>query len=360
MAWLLTPLPPNFEAALRDVQGKRVESRVQAAERLGHANADERARAIEGLVVLSNDPHPSVRATALAGLGMLGAHEAVSTVLNSMYDPTAEVRELAALAAAQIGGEEVVLAMRKALASEAPEVRFQAVAALAELAPEQAARDLVPLLNDPDAEVRAQVVAGLSSLNEAHLAGHFAGALDDPESSVRLEAALALAAIDDKRGEAELLRALQDRERLLEVTGALAELGSPQAREPLGRMAGSLFTAPHVRAAVGAALIRLGDERGLRALRRVLTGLRPDARSYAVELVGETRAVDLLSELTALARRPRGADPLTLVDALAVFVDQPIAQDALRELAQRQDEAGQRAQEALSLRAQSPRRDTGA
>jgi hypothetical protein len=360
MAWLLTPLPPNFEAALRDVQGKRVESRVQAAERLGRADTTERERALAGLLALSNDPHPSVRATALAGLGMLGAREAVATVLNSMYDPTPEVRELAALAAAQIGGDEVVVAMRRALASEAPEVRFQAVAALAELAPEQAARDLVPLLNDDDAEVRAQVVAGLSSLNEAHLAGYFAGALDDPDTNVRLEAALALAALDDKRGETELLRALHERERLLEVPGALAELGSANAREPLGRMASSLFTAPHVRAAVGAALLRLGDERGLRALRRVLTGFRPDARSYAVELVGETRAVGLLSELVALVRRPRGVDALTLADALAVFADQPAAQDGLRDLAKRQDDAGKRAQDALSHAAHSAKGDTGA
>jgi HEAT repeat protein len=348
MAWLLPPLPPNFEAALRDVQGKRVESRLSAAERLGRADASERTRAIEGLCALSADPHPSVRATALAALGMLTAHEALQQVLAALHDASPEVRELAALAAAQIGGDEVVAAMRAALASPSPELRFQAVAALAELAPDHASRDLLPLLNDPDPEVRGQVVAGLSSLDETHLAGHFAGALDDEDASVRLEAALALAALDDKRGEAELLRALGARERLLEVPAALAELGCARAQEPLARMARSLFTAPHVRAAVGAALIRLGDERGLSALRRVLTGFRPDARSYAVELAGETRALGLLPQLVALIQRPRGVDAMTLVEALVQFGPEPAAQAALRQLGTRGDEAGERARRALS------------
>jgi HEAT repeat protein len=347
MAWLLPPLPPNFEAALRDVRGRRVESRLSAAERLGRADEAERERAIEGLRALSADPHPSVRATALAALGMLGAREALELVLAGLHDAAAEVRELAALAAAQIGGDEVIDAMRAALSSAAPEVRFQAVAALAELAPERASRDLLPLLNDSDPEVRGQVVAGLSSLDEAHLAGHFAGALGDEHPGVRLEAALALAALDDRRGERELLHALLSRERLLEVTAALAELGCQKAQEPLARMAGSLFTSPHVRAAAGAALVRLGDPRGIAALRRVLTGLRPDARSYAVELVGETQALGLLPHLVALVRRPRGVDPLTLVESLARFGDAPSAQAALRELGQREDEAGEKARKAL-------------
>jgi HEAT repeat protein len=343
MAWLLPPLPPNFEAALRDVRGRRVESRLAAAERLGRADGDERARAIEGLRVLSADAHPGVRATALAALGGLGAREALELVLTALHDTMPEVRELAALAAAQIGGDEVVAAMRAALGSPAPEVRFQAVAALADLAPEQASRDLLPLLNDPDPEVRGQVVAGLSSLDEPHLAGHFAGALEDENPSVRLEAALALAALDDKRGELELLRALLARERLLEVSGALAQLRCERAQEPLARMAGSLFTSPHVRAATGAALIRLGDARGIAALRRVLTGFRPDARSYAVELVGDTQALALLPQLVGLVQRPRGVDAMTLVDALAQFSEEPGAQAALRELGARADEAGERA-----------------
>jgi HEAT repeat protein len=345
MAWLLPPLPPNFEAALRDVHGKRIESRLAAAERLGRANDGERARALAGLLTLLDDAQPSVRATALAGLGMLGAPEALPRVLKALREEPPEVRELAALAAAQIGGEE---AMREALHSDAPQVRFQAVAALAELTPEGVLHDVLPLLNDPDAEVRAQVIAALASLQAAHLAGHFAGALEDDSPLVRLEAALALAALRDKRGEAELLRALDARERPLEVPDALARLASERAREPLARQARSLFSPPHLRAAAGAALARMGDARGAAALRRVLTGFRPDARSYAVELAGEVRAEELVPELARLVERPRGVDLETLVYALACFRDHPIARQALETLALGAGEVAARAREALT------------
>jgi HEAT repeat protein len=347
MAWLLPPLPPNFEAALRDVHGKRVESRLAAAERLGRADEHERARALAGLLTLLDDAAPSVRATALAAIGILGAHEALPRVLRALREDLPEVRELAALAAAQIGGDEALSALREALRSEAPAVRFQAVAALAELAPEGAVRDLVPLLSDPDAEVRAQVIAGLASLEAQHLTGHFAGALEDPAPLVRLEAALALAALHDKRGEAELLRALDARERPLEVPSALAALESERAREPLARQARSLFSPPHLRAAAGAALVRLGDARGAAALQRVLRGFRPDARSYAVELVGETRAEQLVSELARLVERPRGVDLGTLVDALACFPGNTGARSALETLARGNDEIAAHARTAL-------------
>lgn len=345
---MLPPLPPTFEAALRDVHGKKPESRVAAAERLGRAEQSERERALTGLRQLVSDAHPSVRATAISALGSLAAEDALDLVLAAFSDTAPEVRELAALSAAQIGGEQAVAALRAALRSEAPELRFQAISAIAELAPEHAQNDLLPLLSDADHEVRAQAICGLSSLDAPHLAGHFAGALSDPSQSVRIEAALALAAVADKRGEAVLLRTFGERERMLEVVSALATLGSKAAIEPFAKLAGGLFTSPYVRAALGAALVRLGDERGERALRRVLTGLRADARSYAVELVRESRAGALVPELTRLSSRPRGADLLTVVDALATFApDIEPARRALTQLAARRDDVGERARAAL-------------
>jgi len=206
----------------------------------------------------------------------------------------------------------------------------------------------VPLLSDSDAEVRGQVICGLAGLTDPQLSRHFAAALTDVSAEVRVEAALALAANGDKRGEPELLRALASGERVIEVARALSELPSTRAVEPLARVARSFFTSPHVRAAVGAALVLMGDLRGAEALRRVLTGLRAEARSYAVDLVRETQARDLVPELARLAVRPRGADLLTVVDALAAFAGsaEP-ARAALSELAERSDEVGARARAAL-------------
>ena len=51
MAWPVPPpLAPNFEAALRDVQAQRPESRMAAAERLGHADGEERGPALDKLM----------------------------------------------------------------------------------------------------------------------------------------------------------------------------------------------------------------------------------------------------------------------------------------------------------------------
>lgn len=321
---------------------------MAAAERLGRADASERGSAIEGLSALLVDVHPSVRATALAALGAMGAGEVVQLVIQSLSDESPKVRELATVAAGQIGGELATTALREALHNQAPEVRFQAVLAIAELTPETAVRDLTPLLSDADPEVRAQVICGLSSLDQSHLSGHFAGALEDPASVVRLEAALALASVGDQRAEKTLLAALHARERVADVAFALAELSSREAVEPLARMAGSFFASGYVRAALGAALVRLGDSRGQAALRRVLTGLRADARSYAVDLVRETQARDLVPELTRLAERPRGADLLTVVDALATFASEfEPARRALTVLSERTDDVGERARAAL-------------
>ena len=349
MSWLLPPLPPNFRAALRDVRAVRPESRMAAAERLGRADGDEREEALPGLEQLAADVHPGVRATALAALGLVGGEEDLGVVIAALDDDAPEVREFAALAAAQIGGDRALAVLEGALRNPQPEVRFQAAAGVAEIAPERAATLLIPLLSDSDAEVRTQVVGALGTLDEPHLVGHLAGALDDDAVSVRLEAALALASFVDARAEPILLEALQRRQRLGEVARALGTLGCQKAADPIASLAAGFRVPPHLRAELGAALVQLDDPRGTAALRRVLRGLRSDARSYAVELAREVHAVGVVPELAALARRPRGVDLLTLVDSLKSFVSEAEpARVALTSLAGRGDAVGEAARRALA------------
>ncbi|MDB4989915.1 MAG: repeat protein [Myxococcaceae bacterium] len=348
MNWLLPPLAPNFGAALRDVHAVRAESRMAAAERLGRAEGAELEPAITGLSELAADVHPGVRATALAALGLIGGEEQLDVVLAAFDDEAPEVRELAAVAAAQIGGEAALTYLTRALQSEQPEVRFQAVSGVAELAPDEASALLLPLLSDPDAEVRAQVIGSLAELGEPHLAGHLAHALGDRSDDVRLEAALALARLGDPRAEAPLLQALYARNRVADVARALSQLGCIKACDPIAEIAGSFFLPPHLRAELGAALVKLGDPRGAPALKRVLSGLRSDARSYAVELAREVDAQDVVPELARLATRLRGVDPFTLVEALANFAERaPEASSALARLAQRGDAVGEAARRAV-------------
>ena len=342
----LPPLPPHFHAALRDVDAKRPESRMAAAERLGRAEGEERDAAIDGLARLAKDSHAGVRATAMAALGLLADERRLEIVLAGLDDAFPEVREFAALALGQIGGARAREALRGALRHAGPEVRFHAVTGLAELDPEHAGSDLSPLLDDADHDVRAQVVVALASLDAPHLSGHLARGLSDPAWGVQLEAALALAARKDTRGEPVLLVALARRERIPEVTQALARLASQAAREPLAALATAWLTPPAVRASAGAALTRLGDPRGVPALRRVLHGLRSDARSYAVELTRDLDASELGGDLARLAERPRGTDLLTLVDALGHHAPRSApARSALERLAARSDVVGHAARE---------------
>ncbi len=348
MSWLLPPLPPNFEAAIRDVRGERPESRMAAAATLGRAKDDQRERAVAGLRTLLSDKHHRVRCAALAAFGELAEASVIEEVVACFDDPAPDVREVAALTASQIGGPAAVAALRQALCSPAPEVRFQAVAGLSEMQPAACERDLLPLLDDSDAEVRAQVAAALGCLGHAHLSGHLARLLTDDAASVRIESALALASLGDARGERVLLQALANKERLIEVADALAHLQCKRSCDALAKVALAFFTSPHVRAATGAALVRLGDQRGIVALRRVLTGFRPDARSFAVNLVADLGAVELVPELARLSCRFRGADPFATVEALGRFAGRSeAAKHALERTARRSDALGEAARAAL-------------
>jgi HEAT repeat protein len=349
MGWLLPALPPNFAAALRDVQARTVEARLAAAERLGRAEGDELEPAIDGLLELLSDVHPGVRASALAGLGGVGRESELPSVAALLTDVAAEVRELAAVALAQIGGEDAAQCLLEALTSTEPEVRFQAAAGLADLSPEHACDHLLPLLSDLDPEVRAQVASVLGQLDVPHLVGHLARALEDEIYGVRLDAALALAQYEDPRGVPTLREALAMGLRVGEAARALAALKVTDSAGAIAEIASSWRCPPELRAELGAALVELGDARGEQALRKVLKGLRGDARSYAVELAGEVDAVGLAPELVRLAQRPRGADLLTLVDALSRFAGRvPAAAGALQKLGKRADAVGEAARRALS------------
>lgn len=349
MSWLIPALPPKFSAALRDVHARTTEARLAAAERLGRAEGEEVEPAIDGLLELLSDVHPGVRATALAGLGAVGRETELPSVAALLTDQAAEVRELAAVALAQIGGEDAAQCLLEALTSAEPEVRFQAAAGIAELAPERACDHLLPLLSDLDAEVRAQVASVLGQLDAPHLVGHLAHALEDDVYGVRLDAALALAHYGDARGVATLQEALALKLRVGEASRALAALQVKDSADAIAEIAAAWRCPPELRAELGAALVELGDARGEQALRKVLTGLRAAARSYAVELTGQVDAVGLAPELARLAQRPRGADLLTLVDALSRFASRaPAAASALGQLGKRADAVGEAARRALT------------
>jgi HEAT repeat protein len=347
MSWLLRPLPPNFEAALRDVHARRPESRIAAAERLAEPEPKRKEEAARALVALSNDRDARVRAAGVRGLQELGDPRVLDDLLARLEDADPLVREIAVVAVGAVGGPETCQALRTALRSRHPEVRFQAVVSYVETCPEPQLSALKPLLRDEDAKVRANAARAAARLgDEARAELH--RALADADAIVRAEVALGLARIGEAPDAEALRSALGDPELLPEALEAIAALELRSLQEDAAAIAQSLLQPLAHKVAAARALIRLGDARGLPALRSVLRAFRADARSFAVQVVGELRLRELTPELLRLSRWPRGVDPEVLANALAELLGHdPAARSGLQRLARRRDGAGERARAAL-------------
>lgn len=336
MSWLLPPLEPTYQAALRDVRARGHEARLAAAQRLGRPEPTRDPRAArEGLLELLDDPHPRVRYVALLSLGEVGQAGDVEAVVAKLSDPDPLVAEMAAITLSELGGAHALQVLEQALDHARAEVRFQAVIGYAMLQP-RATAELRRLLRDPDARVRANCVQALGEIADASTHDDLATMLADADAEVRYQAALALARLGAAGGLALLHEALRSRDRCLEAAQALDGLENEESTEPLAWLATSFLKPLAAKAAAARALIRRGDPRGVPALRGVLRAWRPDARSYAVEIVGEARVLELLPELLRLIERPRGADPEALATALEAFAPHHAqAREGLERLAAR-------------------------
>lgn len=346
MSFVPTPLLPSLEAAFRDVKAKREEARAAALEVLSHVAEEDRDRAIIAIRPLITDPSALVRIAALTAIGRLHDHDSFDQVQACLADEDRAVRQVALITISELGGERALEIVRRSVSSERPELRFQALAALAMLAPEHAHASLLPALGDDDALVRAHAAEILGSLGEHPAATRaLVPCLDDPDPDVRIEAALALASMGDDRALPRLHRLLEDPGRALNAVEHLGTLGEqigklPAAiRDDLARIASAFLKPLLLQAAASAALVRIRDPRGIAGLQRVLRAFRADGRTYAVVAIGEQRIEELLPDLIALSRRPRGADRVAIAEALGQFTSAS-AHDALHEMARGDDEAG--------------------
>jgi HEAT repeat protein len=320
-----------------------------AAEVLGEPPEEQAEDAKEGLRKLADDPDATVRAAALSSIGRLRDRDALEIVLARIDDGDPTVRQIALIAAADIGDRAAFERLVQATRDDRPEVRFQAVASLATLAPELALEPLAAMVGDADREVRSHLADALGSLETPKAKTALVQLLEDDSIAVRFGAAIGLARIGERKSITTLIEALEDRDRAFEAAWALGELGANEAREPLARVAGAFLKPLAIKAGAAAALVRLGDPRGVAALRSVLTAFRADARSFAVQLVGELELEELVPELTELAARPRGCDLVVVAEALGKLAPKDErARAALDVLKRRDDEVGRRARELAS------------
>lgn len=302
--------PPRFDIALRDAKSKTARTRALAAQSLANPPDGMRGAAVEALRPLLSDEDVTVRYTALASLGEFDDVESLPQILAFMNDKAQPLRELAVVVASHFDDDRAHEAILNALDSEHPEMRFQAIVTLAETKNPAAIERIAPKLKDEDAHVRAQ-------------------------------AALALAKFGDASSAGALMTLLESREHAADAACALGELHVQEAKPRLVELAERTFAPLEVRAAAAAALIQLGDARGNEVLRSILIGWRASARSYAAQLTGKVGATALVPDLATLIDKPRGADPLVVVQALVRLARKDeSAQTLVIKLGRRTDEIG--------------------
>lgn len=309
MSWLLPPLPPHFDAALRDVHARGLDARIAAAHRLATPDPDDEAqakKAREALGALSQDRDARVRAAAIAGLAEIGRADDHATVLARLEDDAALVRELAVLALAAIDHPDRQPTLADAQVSAHPEVRFQALSCWVNAYPEQGGDAAMRMTRDDDARVRqlaAQCLGAHPDGSDA-VEQRLTGLLRDDDRGVRFEAACALGARGDEAAARILLRHLDEPSHAVRAADALAMHDRPPVRAALGQLAASFLRPAVQRVAASRALVLLGDRAaGTEGLRRVLRAWRAQGRAEALEAVAELGLASLANELRRLARR---------------------------------------------------------
>ncbi|MEM9191553.1 MAG: HEAT repeat domain-containing protein [Myxococcota bacterium] len=353
MSLFIPALTPNFDAALRDVTSDNVRARRAAALRLVEPPEGRAYEAREALLILADDKNAGIRELAVESLGFLGDAEALATILERIDDAAPNVREAAVIAATRFDDRRVDDALEAALESSRPEVRFQAIMSYAERASSADALErLSVFLEDEDSEIRAQTAMALGNsepeAERERAVELLRPLLEDPEPNPRKEAALALANFGDGSGAAILRECLRDAERAIAAALALGKIRDKDSIPALAAIAQRPFASLHFRAAAGAALAELSDPRGVATLRKVLRAIRADGRGFAAELAAERGLTELLPDIAQLLDRPRGADAVVIVRAVAGLSEtSEEARSVLQSAAERTDEVGEAARELL-------------
>jgi HEAT repeat protein len=326
-----------------------VRARIAAAERLSEPDDGCEGQAIEALLTLVSDENVEVRRNAVRSLGRIASASTLRSLVERLHDDDPTVREFAIIAISQIDGDEADAILRNAVNNRYPEVRFQAVQSCVERAPKQWEKAIKERIRDDDPKVRAITAYALGAIGDKAARKALIRALDDPDREVRHQAAVALAKLGDERGVPVLRAALSNPSLLFESLQGLADLKDTTSADRIAELTQGVFRPMIVKVAAARALVLLDDARGVQTLRAVLTAWRFEARSFAVQVVGELRIHELAKQLKALAKRLRGTDPEVLAQALAELAPKSReAMDALRILAERKGDKGVPARTELS------------
>lgn len=153
--------------------------------------------AIPPLVKLLDDPNDLTQASAIDGLGQLGAVEAINKIRPFLDDKKPPyVRYATAKALGRLGDASGTMFLRTELdkSTNASATRIAAAAGLAAIGPDTGWVDTArALLNDADPTVRAEAARILAPYDNATAKAHLTALLDDPNPAIRQLAAMTMA-----------------------------------------------------------------------------------------------------------------------------------------------------------------------
>ncbi|HXI83605.1 MAG TPA: HEAT repeat domain-containing protein [Verrucomicrobiae bacterium] len=338
---------PSLAEALRD---KNALVRTAAASTLAHFDG---ASSIPVLIGALDDPDWHVRATVIMSLSATAGDQKDRIALivepiaaKLQNDPYALVRDRAADALAHSDDEKAIAALVRAIVSDDREARLHAHEAIIRSRAVSALPSLTGYLHHPNRDVREKIIRIFGEIGGGEQLPAVIEALKDTDPVVRFAAVQALRRL---RGEG-LVEALQER-----CNDADANVRAESART-LGNL-GERTAVPKlvellrdsngfVRAAAAEALGKLGDRSATTALIQVLTGDKKQTAAASEQdgLVIGTQT-GLLPEI---ARMKVVEEKIIAAKALGDIRD-PASIDSLVEQGLRAEDAGLRAESAVSL-----------
>jgi HEAT repeat protein len=169
-----------------------------------------------------------------------------------------------------------------------PEVRSVVCSGIGRgLAPAEALRVLSECAEDADPRVRAFAVRSAAENCGPEVRALLAKALDDSDFAVRFEAALGMTMLGHGAGYDVLVAALSREPYRFDALAALFRLGDERALPSVRKLLHRFFLPPFERTQAAGTLARLGDPEGRTYLLERIEARRAMDRGLAIELCGE-------------------------------------------------------------------------
>lgn len=274
------------------------------------------AESIDPLTQLTTDMDPRVRASAVAALGHQQSPNTLVALTKALRDANPDVRRQGAMALGQLASSAAVDPLLGLLEDEDSGVRVVAISSLGRLRDQRVVRPLIEALKDPS-------ISNAAALALADLGNPEA---IEPLVAVLGKCANALAAVSrfEKKLVAQAILSVIDpapTQEYMHMLFALGDTGDPRAVNIL--LEASKDPRPEIRAAIPYRLSYFNDPRVSPRLLEMLEDDSGDVRYLAVHSLGRLRNKQAVAPIVRLLK-----DPVRQVRLFSIWALQELADSA--------------------------------